>query len=184
MGEMMLTLFREYPHIAVILSILANILIAISGVLPSYFLTAANIYFFGFINGTIISMVGESLGAVIAFIFYRKGFRRFSRKKLNRYRQVERLINIEGKEAFFMILSLRLMPFMPSGVVTFFSAIGVVSLMTFFLASTIGKLPALIMEALAVQQVLEWTTAGKVILAGVSLMLFYSVWQWSRKKAN
>lgn len=175
MGETVLMLFREYPEAAIFISIAANVLIALSGVLPSYFLTAANIYFFGIYGGTALSILGESLGAWIAFLLYRKGFKGFTRDKLKRYKRVEPLINLKGSRAFQFILILRLMPFMPSGVVTFFSAVGVVSVTTFVLASTIGKIPALLIEALAVHQVLEWNMTGKLILMAISLFFLWNL---------
>ncbi len=181
MGETVLTLFRENPEMAIAISLIINILIAVSGFLPSYFLTAANIYFFGFLGGTAISILGESIGAYVAFLIYRKGFRRFTRDKLQKYKRVEPLMNLSGWRAFQFILTLRLMPFMPSGIVTFFAAIGVVSVVTFVLASTVGKIPALLIEALAVQQVMEWNWIGKLILLVISLLFLWNLSSFIRK---
>ncbi|MGP4079742.1 TVP38/TMEM64 family protein [Pseudalkalibacillus sp. R45] len=182
MGDTIISLFRDYPHLAVLISVTLNILIAISGFLPSYFLTAANLYFFGFFWGTAISFAGEAAGALLAFLLYRKGFRKFTRTKLERYSKAKRLIELEGKKAFLFIFGLRLMPFMPSGVVTFFSAIGIVSIWTFFAASTLGKFPALLLEALAVTQVLEWNMLGKMILMGVSIAFLLSLRTMMKKQ--
>jgi uncharacterized membrane protein YdjX (TVP38/TMEM64 family) len=66
--ESLLHLFKENPQTAVILSIFISIIIAVVGVIPSVFITAANILFFGFWEGTIISFLGEAIGAVVAFI--------------------------------------------------------------------------------------------------------------------
>ncbi len=175
MGDTIISLFRDYPQLAVLISIGLNILIGISGVFPSYFLTAANIYFFGFYWGTALSFAGEAIGALVAFVLYRAGFRKYSRAKLEGYSKAKQLIELKGKKAFLFIFALRIMPFMPSGVVTFFAAIGIVSLWTFFIASTIGKFPALVLEALAVHQVLEWNFLGKMILMGVSIAFLYSL---------
>ncbi|MCF6137216.1 TVP38/TMEM64 family protein [Pseudalkalibacillus berkeleyi] len=183
MGEAIVALFRDFPEFAILISIVANVIIAISGVLPSYFLTAANIYFFGFFGGTILSILGESIGAWCAFILYRKGFKKHSRKWLQKYRSVGKLINLQGRIAFQFILTLRLLPFMPSGVVTFFSAIGIVSTWTFVIASTLGKIPAILLEAFAVNQVLQWTIAGKVLLTGISLIFLLNLIVLIRKKS-
>ena len=69
-------LLQQYPQLAIIISIGISLLIAIIGVVPSFFITSANILFFGFWNGTLISFIGESIGAAIAFILYRKGFKK------------------------------------------------------------------------------------------------------------
>lgn len=181
-GTATLDLFHQYSQVAVLLSIMLNVLIAVSGFLPSYFLTAANIFFFGFWPGTLLSFFGEAIGAFIAFLLYRKGFKRMSREKLGRYRHAKKLIDLKGRRAFLFIFSLRLMPFMPSGIVTFFSAVGMVSVWVFLVASTIGKIPALLLESTTVHHILEWNGIGKVILLGISLTLLYGLWTTLGKK--
>jgi uncharacterized membrane protein YdjX (TVP38/TMEM64 family) len=57
------------------------------------------------------------------------------------------LLEAKGLEAFFLVLSLRLLPFVPSGVVTFVATIGKTPLLIFIIASSIGKIPALLLEA-------------------------------------
>ncbi|MGB5007408.1 MAG: hypothetical protein WBO39_10765, partial [Ferruginibacter sp.] len=74
MVDSLLRLFNDHPQLAIIISIVVSIGVALSGVLPSFFITAANIMFFGFWNGAIISFLGEAVGAGITFILYRRGF--------------------------------------------------------------------------------------------------------------
>ncbi|MEO5890336.1 MAG: VTT domain-containing protein, partial [Ferruginibacter sp.] len=174
----LLHLFKENPHLAVIISLCISVLIAILGVVPSVFVTAANILFFGFWNGTLISFLGESIGAGIAFILYRKGFKKTITKGLDKYPRINKLINAGNKEAFYLVFSLRLIPFVPSGLITFAAAIGKVSLPVFFVASSLGKLPALLMEAWSVYEVTEFGWIGKIILAVIALGLIY----WAIKK--
>ncbi|MCM3597921.1 VTT domain-containing protein [Metabacillus idriensis] len=165
MSEELVLILENYSSIAIIISILINIIISIAGVVPSVFVTAANLTFFGFWQGTFISFIGETLGALIAFYLYRKGFKRISHEKLKGYPRVNSLMHLEGIDAFSLILSLRIMPFIPSGIVTFFSAIGSVSVIVFFLGSTIGKLPALLLESYAVYQVTTVSVQGKIIMS-------------------
>ncbi|MET3729661.1 putative membrane protein YdjX (TVP38/TMEM64 family) [Fictibacillus halophilus] len=173
MSETVIQFFQEYSEWAIMISLGLNILIGILGVVPSVFITAANMMFFGFWYGTILSFIGEALGAVVAFLLYRKGFKEFSREKLKGYPRVVRLLDASGKEAFILILSLRLLPFVPSGFVTFASAIGAVSAWTFVVASSLGKIPALVIEAYSVYSVTEWNTEGKIILGVAALVGIY-----------
>jgi uncharacterized membrane protein YdjX (TVP38/TMEM64 family) len=62
--ESLLTLSGPF---AIIVSIVLNIVISIAGVIPSFFITAANITFFGFNTGLIISFLGECVGAAFSF---------------------------------------------------------------------------------------------------------------------
>ncbi|WP_349629771.1 VTT domain-containing protein, partial [Lysinibacillus sp. D4A1_S13] len=84
------------------------------GFIPSIFLTAINIHLFFVTNGTIISIAGEALGAIISFYIYRIGLQKFTHSKVNKYPEAERLLYLKGKEAFLLVLSFRLIPFIPS----------------------------------------------------------------------
>ncbi len=180
MDDNLLQLFKNNPQLAVLISLGISILIAVIGVVPSVFITAANILFFGFWNGTLISFLGEAVGAAIAFILYRKGFKKIATNKLSRYPKVKKLIEAENNDAFYLIFSLRLIPFVPSGLITFAAAVGKVSFIIFVIASSLGKLPALLMEAYAVYQVTNFGWQGKLILALVAMLLLW----WVLKRKN
>jgi uncharacterized membrane protein YdjX (TVP38/TMEM64 family) len=175
MKEALLNFFHDYPNLALLSSLFISILIAVLGVIPSFFVTAANILFFGFWQGIAVSFAGEALGAVVAFYLYRKGFKKEVTTKISRYKAVETLINAENKKAFWLILSLRLIPFVPSGLVTFAAAIGRVTSIVFLIASSLGKLPALLLEGYAVYQVTEFGWQGKIIMTLVALFILYLV---------
>jgi uncharacterized membrane protein YdjX (TVP38/TMEM64 family) len=171
--EQVLTLFREHEQAAILISLLVSIVVAVLGLVPSFFITAANILFFGFWEGTALSLAGEAVGAAVAFFLYRKGFRKASLGALGKFPKVRRLVEMEGREAFMMIMSLRLLPFIPSGLVTFAAAVGNVSAGIFLIASTVGKIPALLIEAYSVAQVAEFGWQGKAILF---LAACYLIW--------
>ena len=177
MEEQLLHYFQEYEHYAILISIFVSIVVAVLGIIPSFFVTAANLIFFGFWMGTLISFIGESVGAIVAFYLYRKGFKQVSQKPLNKYPKIKKLVHTNGKEAFLLILSLRLMPFMPSGLVTLAGAVGSVSFILFAIASSIGKIPALLIEAYSVYQITQFDWQGKVILTLASIYLLYIVWK-------
>jgi uncharacterized membrane protein YdjX (TVP38/TMEM64 family) len=180
MVDSLLRLFNEHPQLVIVISIAVSIGVALSGVLPSFFITAANLLFFGFWNGTLISFAGEALGAGIAFVLYRRGFKKGAEKKLDQYPKLKRLVYAEGRTAFYGVFALRLIPFVPSGLITFAAAIGRVSFVIFILASSLGKLPALLMEAYAVYEVTAFNWPGKIILAVTALVILY--WVITKKK--
>jgi uncharacterized membrane protein YdjX (TVP38/TMEM64 family) len=64
--------------------------------------------------------------------------------------------------------------------ITFAAAVGRISFLIFIIASSLGKLPALFMEASAVNAVTHFGWQGKLILALAALGLFY--WVISKKK--
>jgi uncharacterized membrane protein YdjX (TVP38/TMEM64 family) len=172
MEEKILYFFNEYENYAILISILINTIVTILGVIPSFFITGANLVFFGFWTGTWVSFVGEALGSIIAFYLYRKGFKTMSQKHLQRYPKIKKLINIKGKDAFNMIFLLRLLP-VPSGLITLAGAIGRISFVLFAIASTVGKFPALLLESYAVYQVTQFEWQGKLILTLAALYFLY-----------
>lgn len=184
MEQTVINFFIAYENYAFLISILLNIGVAVLGIVPSVFITGANLFFFGFVGGTLLSFLGEAIGAIIAFYLYRKGLRGASQTMLARYPKVQKLLKAEGKEAFYLILSFRLLPFIPSGLITFAAAIGKVSLLTFSLASSIGKLPALLIEAYSVYQVTRFGWQGKVLLALAAVYLLYIVWRKQKKTSK
>lgn len=171
MQESLLHFFESYPQVAILASILLSILIAVIGIVPSVFITAANILFFGFWNGTLISFAGEAAGAAVAFLIYRAGFKKKAGNKLLQYPRLKQLVEASSPKVLYLIFSFRLLPFIPSGLVSFAAAIGKVSFLGFLLASSLGKLPALLMEAYAVYEITAFGWQGKLILALIAISL-------------
>jgi uncharacterized membrane protein YdjX (TVP38/TMEM64 family) len=173
MKEMIIDLFESYTQIALVLSLIINIIISLLGVVPSVFLTAANLAVFGLWGGIAVSFAGEAIGAAVAFILYRKGFRRLKDTRGLSHPKVQKLLEADGKEAFSLILALRILPFVPSGLVTFIASIGKTSFLTFFLASTLGKIPAILIEGFSIYQIInmewEWRIAA-IVIAGILLI--------------
>jgi uncharacterized membrane protein YdjX (TVP38/TMEM64 family) len=149
-----------------------NILISIAGIIPSVFITAANITVFGFHTGLVISYIGELMGAIVSFWLYRKGIQTINLKTLNKNKWLVKLQNTKGWDTFYMIVMLRILPFVPSGMVNLASAISRTTLLTFIAGSSLGKLPSLIIEAYSVNQVLEASTNEKAFLIMTSLIIF------------
>lgn len=182
MQEIIHTLLTEHYNIAVPLSILVNIIISLVGFIPSIFLTAINIQLFGLTEGTVLSIVGETLGSIISFYFYRAGFQKFAHKKIDYYPKVARLLYVQGTEAFLLVLSFRLVPFIPSSIVTLFAALGKMSLLSFCVASTIGKIPALLVEVYSAYHVMNGTTEAKWIISIAGCIGLLYVWKKWKKK--
>lgn len=169
METQMLEWFETSGGFAVWLSIIINIVISVLGVVPSVFLTAANITFFGFTQGLVISILGEASGAVVSFYLYRKGINKV--KPEIKHTFLKKLQHTKGTEAFLLVIALRIFPFIPSGLVTFVSAGSLMGIINFSIASTIGKIPALFIEAYSVKQVLDWSIQGKIIMAAASIFI-------------
>ena len=179
--------FPDNQVIAVLFSIGLNILIAITGILPSAFITLGTVDVLGFNIGIIVLIAGEAAGAIVSFILYRKGIHKLaSSPKFNiiQNKYLQKLSSTDAISAFFLVILLRLLPFVPSGAVTLTAALSNMKLLSFGIASTFGKIPALFIEAYSAIQILnlktEWQL-GLFLLITV-LFLFYLLWKKHHKQ--
>ena len=190
MGEIWLTgLLTSHRAVAIPLSLLAETAVAVLGFLPSFFVTAANIAVFGLWWGGALSVTGESLGAVAAFVLYRKGLDRLAggRGRLSEglEKRMRRLSEAPEGRAFALVLAFRLLPYVPSGVVTLGAAAGRMRVWTFTAASTLGKIPALAVEVAAVAAVLRLRLKVFPAIIGGCILLWVglSAFRARRKRA-
>ena len=179
----------ENLGMTVIISILLNVVVAITGVLPSTFITIGTVGVLGFKMGLITLILGEAAGAIISFILYRKGVNKLlSRFNLLTHENkfLKMLKDTDGITAFIIVVLLRILPFVPSGAVTLTAAYSKMRLFSFSVASTIGKVPALFVEAYSVSHILnlpiEWQIG--LILFVVILIIIYLLYKKRKSKIN
>jgi len=181
-------LLSSYRDIAIPLSLLVEIVIAVIGVLPSFFITAANVAVFGVWWGGALSIAGESLGAVAAFILYRKGLLNLAERQ-GRFGtalkgRMERFSDAASGKAFLLVLAFRLLPYMPSGAVTLGAAGSRMRLGAFTLSSSLGKLPALAVEVVTVTLVMKLPLKGFLAVVAAAIFIWISVETLNSRRKN
>lgn len=103
-------------------------------------------------------------------------------RKINQFQRIKKLLEANNKEAFFLVLSLRLIPYVPSGLITFAAAVGRVSFPIFFSASSLGKLPALLLEAYSVYGFTQFGWQGKLLTLSLGGLMAYYFFKQNAKK--
>lgn len=168
------TLFKEYSMYSIPISILISTIIAILGVVPSIFVTGANIIFFGAFEGFIISLIEEAFGGYISFIIYRLGFKKGAENIKNKHKLLKALVDSEGKKAGILIFEGRLIPFIPSGFVTLAASISNVNGFIFIIATFLGKIPSIALEALVSYDLINIEENFiRLIITLVAVLLLY-----------
>ncbi|WP_300349762.1 VTT domain-containing protein [Clostridium sp.] len=173
--EDLINIFNTYSEIAIFISLFISIIIALLGVVPSVFVTGANIVFFGTIKGFFISLLGEVIGGWISFVLYKKGTKKLIGIVEGKYKIIiDNILNCEDKKLGLFIFEGRLVPFIPSGVVTLAASMSNVSNLTFIVSTLFGKIPSILIEV-TVSYGLIISSKGnlKLGIAIVSIALIY-----------
>ncbi|WP_294166938.1 TVP38/TMEM64 family protein [uncultured Clostridium sp.] len=167
-------LFEEYSMYSIPISILISIIIALLGIVPSIFITGANIIFFGPILGFIISLLGEVIGGYITFIVYRLGLKNGIEQISSKHRLLNSIVESKGKRAGFLIFEGRLIPFIPSGIVTLAASISNVSGWIFIIATFFGKIPSIALEALVSYDLINIEqNYARLLITLIAIVLIY-----------
>ena len=132
---------------AILISIVINVVISLAGVIPSVFLTGANLLVFGLYVGFLVSWAGEVIGAAISFLFYRWGIKAAAKLSTGHWKLAKTVNALSGIKQIYFLAVLRTAPFIPSGLINLFGAITTVSFTNFMMATAAGKFPALLLEA-------------------------------------
>jgi uncharacterized membrane protein YdjX (TVP38/TMEM64 family) len=149
--------FESFGLYAVFFSILLNIVINMIAVVPPFFLAAANAAVFGIWPGFVISLIGETLGSICAYYFYRMILLRWDETTIAqrvpflnpaRWRWIHWLRSRSRREQNTVMFLARIMPFMPSPIVTFAAAAVGSRMFDFALITLIGKAPSIALETI------------------------------------
>lgn len=183
--EWLLSFISQYGVFAAVVSIFLNVIVAIVGVLPSQPITAVNIVLFGPFFGFVVSWIGESLGAIVGFILYRKGLSK--NEKLHnfilRHPHLNKLLSQEGHHAGRNIFLARFIPFIPGLAILVASALSRVTLPLFALYSSLGKIWGLFLEVLLVYYAIKlsskvpWWVTVLIVVLGLLFGVLFKIWK-------
>lgn len=159
-----------------------NLGVGAIGFVPSFFVTAININTLGLVLGAVLSLIGEIFGAFIGFYLYRWGFSKIHNKWLdNSFFKAMR--KSSPANVFILIILFRLLPFVPSGLVTGGASLTTISWARFMMASSIGKLPAVILEVGIVFGVLQSIDMNYLYIFFIFLLIIITpIWIRNKKK--
>lgn len=168
-----------------VLLLIGNIAIGTLGFIPSILITPVNLDRFGLIGGSSLSISGEIIGALFGFWLYRYGAKHIpvAWQQSSWFRFFR---NQPPASVWWAVLSLRILPFVPSGAVTAGAALTRISALAFFWASSIGKLPAVAIEIAVAFGLVLWLPRSVLYsvlgMCLVILLLIAMIRKRSRKK--
>lgn len=102
---------------------------------------------YGPFSGSVITWLGSSLASILMFVFVRYGYQDWGKKWLYKYDRLSKVTKLFEQNAFMTIFITRLIPVVPSIIVNIYSALSRVSFIRYTIASSLGKVPAMILFA-------------------------------------
>lgn len=147
--NVLLELINEGGTLSILISMLFVAICVFFPILPFTVLAGIIGAVFGVGQGMLISLTGAMAGTMGFFFLSRYGFRDFAEKKLMKYPKVVEYEQLLERNSFIAILACRLIPVIPAPVVNSICGLSRVNWVTFFIASTIGKIPNVLVVSFA-----------------------------------
>lgn len=139
--------------------------------------------------GGLITWIGSTLASLIMFLIVRYGYQDWGLHILHKYNTLGKVTILFERNAFLTILFTRLIPIIPSIIVNIYSALSRVSFSSYALASSIGKIPAMLLFALLGDQILTnpKNIIFSILVYGIFLAItffFYNLWKKNNLRKN
>ncbi|MEG6512462.1 TVP38/TMEM64 family protein [Desulforamulus ruminis] len=138
---------RSFGPKTVIISILLMILQTLFTPLPLFLLAGANGFIFGLGYGILITLSGSIIGASIAF-YLARGFGRGLVYRYLKEAYMAKVDKMSRHEGPWMVFMARLIPVIPSSVISYVAGLSKMTFRGFFIATAVGKLPEIIIYTL------------------------------------
>ncbi len=174
---------RSFGVWSVVVTVLLFVIMTFTIVFPFMILSGAAGIIYGLFLGTVISWLGEVVGALFMFFFARYFFRCTVEGWIAKSRYLRQVDEYSAANGFKALLIARLLPLAPSGIITAVAAISRISFRDFFLATVIGKLPPVIVKVLLGHDIVfageNMTRLIMVVLLviGVYISLWWYKWR-------
>ncbi|MBV4426049.1 TVP38/TMEM64 family protein [Clostridium tyrobutyricum] len=145
--KMLKSIILSYGRYGVLAFFTLEILQVVVFFIPGEFVQIASGYIYGSFFGTILSVVGITLGSVIAYTVSKIYGRPFIEKitSKNKLKFFTKILN--SKNINFLVFLLYLIPGIPKDILSYICGVSRMNLREFFIYSTLGRLPGIIISS-------------------------------------
>ncbi len=173
---------RSFGGWAVVVTLALFVVMTFTVVFPFMILSGAAGIVFGLVWGTLISWMGEVIGAVFMFVFARYFFRQAVERWIVHSPYLKQVDDYSAANGFKALLFARLLPLAPSGIITAVAAISRISVRDFWWATFLGKLPPVVVKVLLGHDIVFAGQHMYRLVAIVLLVVALYGWLWWRKR--
>lgn len=182
-GADILIWFQHSTNIALVMLIAT--LMALFPVIPYPIVGGVIGAAFGPVLGGVLTWVGSTAASLLMFLLVRYGYQEWGERVLHSHSSLGKITVLFEKNAFLTILFTRLIPFIPSIIVNMYSALSRVSFVAYAVASSIGKIPSMLLFALIGDSLITEPRNIVVTIAVYSIFLaitlfVYNLWRKNR----
>lgn len=182
--EPLLALFQQTQHISIYLTMLIGTLFALFPIIPFPFIAGLIGAMYGTFLGGLVAWVASTAASLIMFIFIRYVFQSWGLRVIHRYKRLELVTQMFERNAFITILVTRLIPFIPSIIVNAYSAVSRVSFVSYAVASSIGKIPAMLLFAVLGHSLVSLNQELLIVIAIYAVIILMTIYFYSRWKKS
>jgi len=136
--------------------------------------------------GAAITWIGSAAASILMFLFVRYGFQEWGERALHRYKSIDKVTTLFERNAFLAILFARLLPFIPSIIINVYAALSRVGFLSYAIASSIGKIPAMLLFAMVGDNLMSNPKSSLTTVAvyGIFLVISLGAYRlWQKKRA-
>ncbi len=175
---------RSFGAWGVVVTLGLFVVMTFTIVFPFMILSGAAGIVYGLMWGTLISWMGEVIGALFMFVFARFFFRQAVERWIAHSPYLKQVDDYSAANGFKALLFARLLPLAPSGIITAVAAISRISFWDFWWATFLGKLPPVVIKVLLGHDI---AFAGQHTFRLVGIVVLVAAlygWLWWRKRAR
>lgn len=139
---------------------------------------------YGTFLGGFVTWVASTAASLIMFLIIRFVFQNWGLKIIHRYKKLEMITLMFERNAFITILVSRLIPFIPSIVINAYSAVSRVSFISYAVASSLGKIPAMLLFAVLGHSFVSSNQEVLFVIGIYALIILMTIYFYSRWKKS
>lgn len=182
-GEAILTWFQQTENLLLV-ALMATVM-ALFPIIPYPVIGGVIGAALGPSLGAAITWIGSAAASILMFLFVRYGFQEWGERALHRYKSIDKVTTLFERNAFLAILFARLLPFIPSIIINVYAALSRVSFLSYAIASSIGKIPAMLLFAMVGDNLMSDPKSSLTTIAVYAVFLIisltaYRLWQKRR----
>lgn len=132
--------------------------------------------------GGVVTWAGSAMASILIFAWVRYGYAEWGSRLLHGQHRLGRVTAMFERNAFLAILFSRLIPVIPSIFINVYAALSTMSFLSYSVASSLGKIPAMLLFVLVGDNLM--TNPSNIILTVGIYAVFLGVTLWIYKLAG